>query len=1386
MNASPSFPVSSLSALSLLVVMTASLTAAPPSSMGAKACRTTDPRLKTIVIDQVTDEAYLSVKMDTEGRIFVGGRDSLFVFEPTSESKNLTVPEWGPRQRLVRFPDSALITGIETYGNDLYVLTANALYLIPEGRTKRDGLRPHRMLWGIPVDLHVSFHCLAFGPDGNLYLNHGDPLLRYGDFNRPDHWDMWTFFGKDGEENTAAKESSTSLPRQHIGVGSVWKMRPDGTNFRHVADGLRGPVGICFSPDGYLFTNDNDHESRADLYTPARMLDVFAGANFFWPRGWTAHRSPNRSDLLRVMNSDSSRGVPVGLTWLEEPTFPEEYRQSLVQGEWDQGALRRATPLPSGASFSVAPQRIVVGPLDARPMGVSAAEGAILFTRLYLQGNVGSPHCASDLVMVLPSAIDEQKLGPRFDPTVMPTDLLLNELVTASWSRRQEVAKELSRRVEISEQAVQKLTKVDPTSPAFESLLWLATSSHPSSMSLKLDEYVHHSDPAVRVASLRVLANYPELSPHAMVFERALADPDPLVQRAAITPFLEGRLTLPFEAIVSLATSSDTYLRQPACMTLARWASPAQMTSLCQSSVPTQRLAGVLAAGFRLTMPARDFVPPNGFPKEYRPDNAHFVQRYADRPDPVDLRKLGPVGSFTMAELWNESDHTPVQLQLAQLLEARLGDEADTVADQAAYFLSLLGDKQIEPQLAALKERRLQRQSQGLVDRPIQSVLVCGPFPENNGKLAHPHLPETRRIDRSERFAPQGRGEKTLTWNERPVTVSEGVMHLATSARASREPQSSSQSPFGSEGAPASNKRLSSWYAGFQIDSARQGVAQLQVDSELPYLVCLNGRVVARREGSAFKRQLQQAVWLDLRPGSNECLVRLLANAEMPDPAISLRAASDAVVTLPEHSDSQLLAERLKQASSSNPLARELAAVDWEHEVKQGNPAAGERLFSELGCAKCHSVVIDQPGGGAPNLADAGKRFAIGHLVESIMIPGAKVAEPFRATQLVLTDGTLLSGLVSEETSDYLDIRLPDTKLERVPIAEIDERKRSEQSPMPAGLVRSRKELRDLLAYLTGSERTVTPTGATEIISVPGSAGESGHPELFAKSNLVAWCIVPFDGKKRDARARMQMLKRLGIGRLAYDWRAPHLETLDQEFAALKEFDIELTAFWLPISLEPENQPQVRFVLDQLKKHSLKPQLWVLVKMPNPAATPEAQTQAVNSAAKAVGWIADEADKIGCRVALYNHGGWFGEPENQIDVIKAAGRSNVGIVYNLHHGHAHLRRFPELLKTMKPYLMAFNLNGMVADGEKKGQKIHPLGKGTEELDIMERLAASGWFGPIGILHHRDGLDAEAVLKENLAGLYRLLVIMNDQAALRSWNEPDPSQSTMELAPTGLE
>lgn len=260
------------------------------------------------------------------------------------------------------------------------------------------------------------------------------------------------------------------------------------------------------------------------------------------------------------------------------------------------------------------------------------------------------------------------------------------------------------------------------------------------------------------------------------------------------------------------------------------------------------------------------------------------------------------------------------------------------------------------------------------------------------------------------------------------------------------------------------------------------------------------------------------------------------------------------------------------------------------------------------------------------------------------------------------------------------------------------------------------------------------------------------QPDLFDRSNLVAWCIVPFDAQKRGPEARAAMMDRLGIKRFAYDWRAEHLPTFDQELDTLQRHNIELTAVWFPTTLDHD----ARFLLDHLKAHNIKTQLWV-TGGGEPTRSPQEQSARIEAESARIKPIAQAAGQQGCTIALYNHGGWFGEPENQIEIIKHLRDqhiTNIGIVYNLHHGHDHLPRFPQLLQTMKPYLLALNLNGMNTNGDKTGKKILTIGQGEHDAQLLKTIRASGYSGPIGILNHTDE-DAETRLKSNLNGLEQL-------------------------------
>jgi putative heme-binding domain-containing protein len=253
-----------------------------------------------------------------------------------------------------------------------------------------------------------------------------------------------------------------------------------------------------------------------------------------------------------------------------------------------------------------------------------------------------------------------------------------------------------------------------------------------------------------------------------------------------------------------------------------------------------------------------------------------------------------------------------------------------------------------------------------------------------------------------------------------------------------------------------------STYAYFRVQSRSRQPALLAASGAGAVRIWHNGRpVVAPADGGP--------ILLDLQPGSNDLLVGVAGSGPL---ALAVRAKERVTPEAPERADGGLLTERLKAGGAK--VGQEFLQVDWAREARSGDAERGRKLFGSLGCARCHAITPDQAGGGAPSLADVGRRFTPAYLVESILTPDWQVAAEFRATLLVMGDGRLLSGLVVHETASELELLLPDTSRRVVKTANVEERKLSASSPMPSGLVRTPGELRDLLTYLL-SDRPAPP-----------------------------------------------------------------------------------------------------------------------------------------------------------------------------------------------------------------------------------------------------------------------------------------------------------------------
>lgn len=157
----------------------------------------------------------------------------------------------------------------------------------------------------------------------------------------------------------------------------------------------------------------------------------------------------------------------------------------------------------------------------------------------------------------------------------------------------------------------------------------------------------------------------------------------------------------------------------------------------------------------------------------------------------------------------------------------------------------------------------------------------------------------------------------------------------------------------------------------------------------------------------------------------------------------------------------------LADARSANA---QLVSELTDKAAKAGDPVRGEWVFrrADLACATCHAV------GGAggkvgPDLTSIGASAPLDYLVESLLLPSARIKEGYQTVAVTLKDGSDVAGTLARETAAELVLRTAAGGEQSIPKADIDKRGQSEISLMPAGLLDAlgEQDQLDLFAFLS-------------------------------------------------------------------------------------------------------------------------------------------------------------------------------------------------------------------------------------------------------------------------------------------------------------------------------
>jgi putative membrane-bound dehydrogenase-like protein len=162
-------------------------------------------------------------------------------------------------------------------------------------------------------------NCVRMGIDGWLYIGVGD----YG---------IKEARGKDGK---------TIVLRG----GGVVRVRPDGTDLEIYCTGLRNPFDLAIDPFLNLFTRDNTNDGAG---WDTRVSLLRQSAHY----GYTQLFANFTDEIMPTLGVFGNGGGTGGL-FVQDPRWPERYRDTLFTGDWGRSEVYRHELKANGPTFDL-------------------------------------------------------------------------------------------------------------------------------------------------------------------------------------------------------------------------------------------------------------------------------------------------------------------------------------------------------------------------------------------------------------------------------------------------------------------------------------------------------------------------------------------------------------------------------------------------------------------------------------------------------------------------------------------------------------------------------------------------------------------------------------------------------------------------------------------------------------------------------------------------------------------------------------------------------------------------------------------------------------------------------------------------------------------------
>lgn len=970
-------------------------------------------------------------------------------------------------------PLDGLAAGVMIRDGRVYFTCIPHLWLLRDA--DGDDIAEHRepLLSGFGVNaafLGHDLHGLVWGPDGRLYFSVGDR----------------------GFHVTTKEGTVLSGPR----TGAVFRCQPDGSELEVVARGLRNPQEIAFDQYGRLFAADNN----CDKGDHSRLVYVLDGGDSGWNMAYQSIAAPYLTGPWHAEQTWHAHGPQPATeqpAWIVPPVGPlgagpsgfayypgtglaSRYAEHFFMCNYTgNGGIESFALKPRGAGFEIVDAHDFLKPIKATDLEFGY-DG-----KVYVSDFVNLDWTGKSLGGRIYTLHDPREIGK---PAVRQTRRLFAE---GFRSRSTTELLSLLFHVDMRVRQRAQFALVERGEAVIPALRALALGTPPAELSTASENTPSAVLPRLHALwSLGMLARkHPaalaELSP-------LLADAEPRLRANALKTFSEAKRSEYAREAVARLSDSDPEVRLEAALACGRLAHRPALDPLFQMLAdngdrdPFLRHAGVMGL---FGLHDLDAVA-QGMKSE------HSAVRMAV------LLVLRRARDPRVAAFFKDPDLRIVTEAARAAHDTGLDSVATDLASLAGRFRN---DRAATSGHDALWRRIIAANFRLGGGERVRAVLDVAVTATLSLAVRREALDALRAWDK-----PSPRDRVTGVW--RPVSetepgvraqegalVREQVEQRLTELLASTtgELQTKSVELIAALGVKTDPALFTNW----ALDAQRSTGTRLAAvrllaarrDKGLPELLAkLLG------DGDPRVRAEARTARLGLDPTAGlKDLASTVANekADAVERQLALRAVGSVkgadTESLLKEWFSQLEKDRLpgplqvdliEAIQGSDFAALKGALTKWEQSLPAsdalakyrpalvgGDAERGRDLFVNhrvAQCLRCHKV--QGTGGDAgPDLSKVSEKNPREHLLESLIVPDAKISLGFGTVTLILTSGKIVAGVIKSETPEKLVVQPPMGEPIAVKISDIDERTPA-RSPMPTmSRTLTLGEMRDLIEYLS-------------------------------------------------------------------------------------------------------------------------------------------------------------------------------------------------------------------------------------------------------------------------------------------------------------------------------